>query len=59
MLCIMSDYFRGIAHKDVIIWPYVLVLYRLIQTKLLQLEETSAVEVKAEITASLSFQAYQ
>lgn len=47
------------AHKNVINQPYALVLCRLIETKLLQLEEMSAVEVNAEFIASSSFQAYQ
>lgn len=55
----MSCYFAGIAHTNVIIWPYVLVLYRIIQTKLLQLDETGATEVNGEFIASLYFQAYQ
>lgn len=59
MLCMISCYFSGIAHKNVIIWIYVLVLYRLIKTNLLQLEETGGVEVNAEFVASSSFQAYQ
>lgn len=59
MLHIMSCYFGGVALEDVIIWPYVLILYGLIQTKLLKLEETDAAEANAEFIASSSFQAYQ
>lgn len=59
MLHVISCYFSGIVHKDVITWPYVLILYGLIQTKCVQTEETDAAEVNAEFIASSSLQAYQ